>query len=283
MTTSNANVTTTNMELTPVRVNYKGVDLGGTLDNVALSVAYTKAEIKADQLGETILDKRVSGLNITITTALAEQKLKDNWKVVFPHAKLITDGPNKALLIDSQVGDSDLARSGVLLLHPLSLPDSDLSQDHKFFKATSTAESEISFGPTEQTKIPVIWMAYPDTAFTPARFYFHGDEAVGLVDATADAAVPGGGDTGDGTVGSVSVFTGITVDETITLTCVTAVGNGGVFDVNGSISGPLGLATVAVGFTAVNPAVIAFTISDGAADFIVGDSFTIVTNAGNYA
>ncbi len=75
------------------------------------------AQLVADQLGDgTVLDRRVSGLGITITTALAEQRLKDNWKVVFPHAKLITDGPNKALLIDSQVGDSDLDRSGVLLL-----------------------------------------------------------------------------------------------------------------------------------------------------------------------
>lgn len=280
MTVSTANVSTQNLELTPCRVTYKGVDLGGTLDNVLVSIAYSKADIMADQFAETILDKRVSGLNITVTTAIAEVNLKDNWKVVFPNAQFVDDGGNKAINFVTAVGAGDFAQSGILLLHPLSKPDVDLSTDHKFFKAISTEESEFNLSPTEQSKLSVVWTCYPDTSQTPAQYYFHGDPAAGLINASAAAPVPDGGNTGDGTVTGVTVFSGITVSETITLTLVTTVVNGGIFHVEGSVSGSLGLATVGIGFVS---SVIAFTINDGAADFVLNDSFTIVTTSANYS
>lgn len=280
MTVSTANVQTQNLELTPCRVTYKGVDLGGTLDNVAISLAYSKADIMADQFGETILDKRVTGLNITVTTALAEVNLKDNWSVVFPNAQFVNDGGNKAINFVTAVGSGDYAQAGILLLHPLSRPDVDLAGDHKFFKAISTEESEFNLSPTEQSKLSIVWTCYPDTGVSPAAYYFHGDPAAGLVDAVAGAPVPGGGNVGDGTVTGETVFSGQTLTETITLTCVTTALNGGVFHVEGSISGSLGLATVGIGFVSN---VIAFTINDGATDFALNDSFTIATTAANYA
>lgn len=283
MSNSFANVLTANMELSPCRVNFKGVDLGGTLENVVVRPSFSKAEIKADQSGDTVRDRRVSGLNIQVETALTEVQLKDIWKVVFPHAKLVTSGPNKQMYWQAAVGDSDLANAGILLLHPLSKVDADLSGDFKFFKACAEAISEYTLSPTDQAMLKIIWNILPDDSVSPERFFIHGDPAIGLVAAAAAAAVPGGGNVGDGTVTGVAAFTGFTKTETITMTCVTAVANGGVFAVSGSISGPLGLATVGVGFVApVDEQVIAFTINDGAVDFAVGDTFTIATTAGNY-
>ena len=80
-------------------------------------------------------------------------------------------------------------------------------------------------------------------------------------------------------MGSVVVYNGFTKTETITATCVTAVGAGGVFHVSGSISGARGLATVGVSFVVPE---ISFTIADGTPDFIIGDSFTVATVAANY-
>lgn len=92
MAVSYAAVDTNNMELTPMKVKFKGpgaataVDLGGTLDNVVISMGYKKSDIKADQFGSTVLDRRVSGIDIKVTTSLVEIQSKDIWKVVFPHA-----------------------------------------------------------------------------------------------------------------------------------------------------------------------------------------------------
>ena len=74
---SYATVTTSNMELTPMRVTYNGVDLGGTLANVVISAKYAKSNILADQSGSTVRDRRVSGVEITVTTELSEIKNKD--------------------------------------------------------------------------------------------------------------------------------------------------------------------------------------------------------------
>jgi hypothetical protein len=285
MPVSFAQVSTQNMELTPMRVSFgtagSEVDLGGTLSNVVVSVGISKAEIKADQSGVTVRDRRVSGQVFTVTTELAEIQDKDIWKVVFPHAKLVDDGfGNKMMYFEAAIGDSDLANSKRLILHPLSKQDSDKSGDYTFFLACSSAESEITYGPEEQARLKIVWNILPDDSVQPERFFIHGDNTIGIVNATAAAAVPGGGNTGDGTVGSIVAYNGYTRTETITLDCVQAIANGGKFIVTGSLSGLLGVATVGANFSAPE---ISFTIADGATDFIVGDTFTIATVAANYS
>lgn len=102
MSLSFANADVNKMELTPMRVKFKSpgaasaIDLGGTLDNVVISMAYKKSDIKFDQLGTTVADRRVSGIEIKVTTSLAEIQNKDIFKIVFPHAtqvpKTLTGG-----------------------------------------------------------------------------------------------------------------------------------------------------------------------------------------------
>jgi len=266
MTISYANVNGSQMELTPMRVSYKApgastyADLGGTLSNVLVKMEYGKANIYADQLGKTIIDRRVSSTVCQVTTELSEIKNKDLFKIAFPHAtfvqKTLTAGTataanpsvftftahglangskiqftagtlptgfslntsyyvvvaatdtfelsltqggsaiagtgsagtgltlvahgefNTAFDFLSAIGDGDLVNSGSLLLHPLSKADADLSGDYLFYKACSTASSEVTYGPEGQAKIKVVWEVLPDTSVTPARFFRHGDPAV---------------------------------------------------------------------------------------------------------
>lgn len=173
-----ATVQTVNMELTPVRVTFDGIDLGGTLSDAVLTLKYMKSDIKADQSGQTVRDRRVSGLEVSVTTEVVEIQSKDIWKVVFPHATLITSGPNKAVQFDTNMGDSDLSNSKVLSLHPLSKPDVDVSTDHTFFKACSSAESAITYGPTKQSGLKIVWNALPDDSVQPERFYRYGDTTI---------------------------------------------------------------------------------------------------------
>lgn len=278
MPTSNAVVTTSKMELTPMRVTFNGVDLGGTLSNVVVNTEYSKAEIKADQSGDTVRDRRTSGLNITVTTELAEIQDKDIWKVVFPHAQLVDGGlAGKQMYFVNNIGDSDLANAKPLVLHPLSKQDSDLSGDFNFYLACSDAKSEIVYSPTEQTKLKIVWNILPDDSVVPNAFFVYGDPSIGVVAASASSPVFVG--TGNGTMTSVAVYSGFTKTETITVQCVGEVTNAGNFSVNGSLSGPLGIAVVGVNFSSPE---ISFIINDGSTDFDIGDAFTVSTVAANY-
>lgn len=68
--------------------------------------------------------------------------------------------------------------------------------------------------------------------------------------------------------------TGATVTETWTLECTAAAANGGTFSVTGSVSGAQADATVGVAY---DNGKIAFIITDGTTDFIVGDDWSIAS------
>lgn len=177
---SYATVTTSNMELTPMRVTYAGIDLGATLANISISAAYKKSPLLADQSGSTVRDRRVSGIEITVTTELAEVQFKNNWKVVFPHATKIGSGNTTAaaIIFKENMGDSDLAHADELILHPLSKADGDLSGDFTFYKAIASAESSVVYGPNEQARLKIVWNILPDESVQPNQFFRYGDPAV---------------------------------------------------------------------------------------------------------
>jgi hypothetical protein len=278
-----ATVTPANMELTPCIVKHGGVDMGGTHGNVKIGATFKKAEIKADQFGETVLDYRVSGHEFKIETVIAETKNKDRWKTVFPNARRIVAG-NGAVYFVSAIGDSDLTHALPLTLHPMSIDAANLDFDHTFFLAVAESASEVTFGPTEQQGLKIVWRILPDTSVVPARFWFHGNPANGAVPASAGTP-SGAGNTGNGTMTLVTVVNAATKTETITALCVGVDGSGNkTFYVSGSISGALGVLTVAtLGSEAFTSAVINFTITDGATPFVKGDAFAVATVGANWA
>ena len=280
MTVSFANVDPASMELTPCRFKYKGVDLGGTLGNVKVSLNFKKADMKSDQFGDTILDRRVSGVEYKIETTLSQVNNTDTWKAAFPNLLRVGTGPYSMVGI-SKVGESDLALSGILELHPLALSDADKSGDFTFWKATAESVSEVTFGPTEQQGLKVVFHVYPDMSASPARFFVRGDSTIGLVSAFADAPVFVG--TGNGLMTAVAVYSGQTSTETITVKCLGIPSTGkSNWAVTGSLSGALGYLEVVTGSATFTSSKVAFTISDGSTDFIIGDQFTLSVHAANY-
>lgn len=287
MSASTANVTPTNIPLTPMRVNFNGVDLGGTEGGVTLSIKYETAPIMVDQFGKTEINRKVSGQAYSVKMVLSEIINKDTAKVALPSAHEIVSGLNKMLYSDMQIGDDMLAHAQALILHPLEKSDSDLSEDYKFFKAVCTQAVEVKYGPDKQSGFQVEFVVFPDTGVSPARFMIYGDPTIGIVAATNAAAVAGA-NTGNGTVGGISVSNQYTKTETITMTCLGApAANKSNWEVHGSVSGPLGIVQLTSGTPGSsgnfvsNP--INFTIVDGSTDFVAGDSFTIATTASNYA
>lgn len=88
---------------------------------------------------------------------------------------------------------------------------------------------------------------------------------------TASAATAGGTNTGNGTASAPTVGTEA-INGTYTLTCTAAATDSGTFSVVTPIGTSLDDLTVAVAYVSSH---INLTISDGATDFIVGDTFTV--------
>ena len=279
MSNSFSTVTPGNFQLSPCRVTFKGVDLGGT-DKVTLKIEEKTSPIKADQYGETDLDDFVSGFKMTVETALDEVLLKANWKVVFPSHNLVTQAGNTAFYFDSQIGVSQAGIGGLLVLHPLDKANGDTSADINIYIATAMPSSEILFSSTEQQKLKVTFKVYPDFTTQPPRFMLYGSTTVGVIPATAGSPVAASGNTGANTITGITVSNSATKTETITLTCVTA-GSSGLFNVKGSLSGPLGSATVGVAFQAFGNQ-IGFTVNNGSPVATLNDSYTIATTAANF-
>lgn len=98
--------------------------------------------------------------------------------------------------------------------------------------------------------------------------------------ANALTATANPGNTGNGTVGSITVTSGATSGN-YSLEIVEAAANGGLFEVHGPGGNLLGEGTVGEPFSAAG---IAFTLGDGSADFVVGDGFSLAMlgNLGEY-
>lgn len=269
----------TQFELTPCRVNYKGVDLGATKGNVKVTIEEKLAKLVSDQLGDTIIDQKVSGFMAKVETSLDETQIKANWAVVFPAHKLVTDNlGNQSFYFDSQIGISMRSLAGPLILHPLSRVDSDKTGDILIYLATSEPKSDYVFSPSEQNVLKLAWDMYPDFTTQPPRFLLFGDPSIGIVNATAGAATAGTGNVGNGLVTGIAVNNSGTETEIITMLCVTP-GSSGAFFVSGSQTGPQGLAKIGTTF---NSAEISFLVSTGGTPFALNDSFTIATTAANF-
>ena len=93
----------------------------------------------------------------------------------------------------------------------------------------------------------------------------------------ANAMVPtaAGGNTGNGTIGSIAISSEA-VSGTYLLTITEAAANGGTFEVTSSSGAVIGTGEVGVAFEAAG---IGFTLADGSTDFAEGDAFTLAVTA----
>lgn len=280
-------VNTLNVELSPMSVTFNGTALGGTEGGVKVSLKHDFADIMIDQLGKTPVDSVLTGQAYTVKLKLSETRNKDLWKIAFPQAKLINASGVKSIYMDSQVGSHLLDSAAVLILHPLSKADNDLSGDFKFFKAVAKSAVEIEYGHDKQAGMEVEFMIYPDSSVVPARFWLHGDPTSGLVAASVAAAVAGGTNVGNGTVSAISAGASA-ITETVTLTCLgVPAANKSNWEVAGSASGVIGVVSItagtAGGSASFSSSKVNFTITDGTTDFAIGDTFTIAVTGPNYA
>ena len=116
-------------------------------------------------------------------------------------------------------------------------------------------------------------------AITQGASAIAGTYTLTCTEATTDLAITAdSGNTGDGAAGAITAGASLQ-DGTYLLTCITAQADAGIFRVQAPDGTILANLTVGVAYDNGHFAV---TIADGAADFIVGDLFTVVSAAGKF-
>ena len=102
-------------------------------------------------------------------------------------------------------------------------------------------------------------------------------QVIGLITKGAATAEADGGNTGNGTVGTITLGAKAKVGDYV-LTCIETAANGGVFQVTDPDGNLLPNLTVAVDYSGLH---LNFTLADGATDFALGDLFTISVAVGS--
>ena len=106
---------------------------------------------------------------------------------------------------------------------------------------------------------------------------YQSGKVLGQVLKGATSVAVASGNTGNGTIGAITRFTGLLLG-TYQLVCIKAATNGGVFTVEDPAGYLLGESTVGVAFSGGG---LSFTIADGTSDFAVGDRFSMTVAAGD--
>lgn len=176
---SSATITPASFELTPMRVKFNGVDVGGA-NGVSVNIETTLSPLMAENFGTEAMDFAFSGFKASVKMVLLETKeaTKANWKIAFPHAVATTALGQTKLEFTNKLTDKVSPLAQILLLHPLNRDDADLNGDYKFLKAVCKSASEVKYGPEEQVGLEVEFMILPDTSTSPAKWLVYGDPGI---------------------------------------------------------------------------------------------------------
>lgn len=166
-----------NIKMGTCKITFGGVDLGLTIGGVEVTVETTTKETKVDQFGDTVANETIMGRNITVSCPLAETTLQ-NLVSIMPGATLVTDGvtPTKIkATVTSGTGISLLSLAQELILHPIELPDADVSEDLVIPLAATAGSMNFAYKYDEERVFDTVFKGYPDRA-NGGLLFIYGDK-----------------------------------------------------------------------------------------------------------
>lgn len=166
---------TKNVKIGVCKLSYDGVDLGYTKGGVEVSVKTETHKVLIDQFGKTPVNEYLMGREVTVKAPLAETTL-DNLVAVMPGATLVTDSvdPTKKVVnVPTGVGVNLLDIAKKLVLHPVSKPDSDHSEDFTVFKAATAGQLQFAYQLENERIFSCEFNGYPDP--TTGKLFALGD------------------------------------------------------------------------------------------------------------
>ena len=147
-----------------VGVDGIGLDLGATADAIEISFESNSVDITSNQTGGLIIDQISQGVGATATTNLIEVT-KERIEALLGKVTGDTVTPVAGTTVTGG-GESKLFKSlsslgGMLILHPIRLPETDYSADWVFWKSAPNPAS-INFDGTAIQQLSVEFLAYID-------------------------------------------------------------------------------------------------------------------------
>lgn len=151
----------TNIKMGTCNISFDGVDLGLTIGGVEVEVTTNTHETKVDQYGDTAANETIMGRSIVVKAPLAETTLA-NMADLMPGATLIGTGTEK-VEVTTGVGVSLLTTAKELILHPIELLVSDLSEDLTIPLANTPGAMQFAYKYDQERVFMAEFKGYPDT------------------------------------------------------------------------------------------------------------------------
>lgn len=176
---------TTNVKLGVCKVTLGGENLGFTKGGVEVQVETESHVVTVDQFGSTPISEYTTGRTCTVTVPMAETTL-DHLVAIMPGAtKLGSTAANYHAEVKTGVGTELRSIAKVLRLHPISLPDTDKSEDFVIPMAGTTGALTFAYKTDEERVFNVEFKAY---ASDDGKLFYVG--AVNINDATGVVTAP---------------------------------------------------------------------------------------------
>jgi len=155
---------TANVKLGVCKITFGGVDLGYTKGGVEVDVTTDTHEVTVDQFGESVINEYVTKRDIKVKAPLAETTL-ENLVAIMPGSSLIVDGVDatkKRVDITNGVGTNLLSVAQELMLHPIELADSDVSEDLTIPLAATAGAMSFAYKHDDERVYNTEFTGYPD-------------------------------------------------------------------------------------------------------------------------
>lgn len=120
-----------NIQLGACSVTFDGVDLGLTKGGVEINIQTDTQKFTVDYFNKTVIREYIVNRIATVTTPLSESSF-ENFKVMFAGAIHYNDGTTEKVVVNNATGTLLNDFTAQMILHPLSLPVDDKSQDVTF-------------------------------------------------------------------------------------------------------------------------------------------------------
>jgi len=155
---------TANVKLGVCKITFGGVDLGYTKGGVEVDVTTDTHPVTVDQFGESVINEYITKRDVKIKVPLAETTL-ENLIAIMPGSSLVTDGVDptkKRVDVQNGVGTNLLLIAQELILHPIALPATDLSEDFVVPKAATAGAMSFAYKHDEERVFNTEFSGYPD-------------------------------------------------------------------------------------------------------------------------
>jgi hypothetical protein len=166
-----------NIKIGTCKITLDGVDMGLTMGGVEVTVETTTKETRVDQFGDTVAQETIMGRNITVSMPLVETTL-ENMAKVFPGSEVITDATDLTKIkaeISTGTGISLLDRAKELILHPIELPETDVTEDLIIPLASTAGSMNFMYKYDEERVFNTTFKGYPDRA-NNGLLFIYGDK-----------------------------------------------------------------------------------------------------------